>query len=113
MNLLKKLLLVHIPKILPKRVVIKYWISLSMVHGFLTHSDYIKSDYNKTNNNTYNQRYMLSDDIYDKLFELASFKQPKKTTNNKVTNNKVTNNKITKKNNKQDGQNKKTRRVKM
>ena len=43
MNLLKKLLLVHIPKILPKRVVIKYWISLSMVQGFLTHSDYIKS----------------------------------------------------------------------
>ena len=43
MNSLKKLLLVHIPKILPKRVVIKYWISLSMVQGFLTHSDYIKS----------------------------------------------------------------------
>jgi|LakMenEpi03Aug12_release.lakeMendotaPanAssembly.Ray.scaffolds.fasta_scaffold750040_2 hypothetical protein len=80
---------------------------------FYMNSDYIKTDYNKTNNNTYNQRYMLSDDIYDKLFELASFKQPKKTTNNKVTNNKVTNNKITKKNNKQDGQNKKTRRVKM
>jgi len=43
MNLLKKLLLVHVPKILPKRVVIKYWISLSMAQGFLTHSDYIKS----------------------------------------------------------------------
>ena len=43
MKLLKKLLLVHIPKILPKRVVIQYWISLSMVQGFLTHSDYIKS----------------------------------------------------------------------
>lgn len=43
MNLLKKLLLVHIPKILPERVVIKYWISLSMAQGFLTHSDYIKS----------------------------------------------------------------------
>ena len=43
MNLLKKLLLVHIPKILPKRVVVKYWISLSMAQRFLTHSDYIKS----------------------------------------------------------------------
>jgi FkbM family methyltransferase len=43
MNLLKKLLLVHIPKILPKRVVVKYLIFLSMSQGFLTNSDYIKS----------------------------------------------------------------------
>ena len=43
MILLKKLLLVHIPKILSKRVVVKYWISLSMVQGFLTHRDYIQS----------------------------------------------------------------------
>ena len=43
MNLLKKLLLVHIPKILPKRFVVKYLIFLSMSQGFLTNSDYIKS----------------------------------------------------------------------
>jgi len=43
MILLKKLLLVHIPKFLPKKVVIKYWIFLSMTQGFLTNRDYIKS----------------------------------------------------------------------
>jgi hypothetical protein len=52
---------------------------------FYINSDYIKSDYEKPNTNTYEQRYMLSDDIYDKLFELASFKQSKNTKNRKNT----------------------------
>jgi len=52
---------------------------------FYINSDYIKSDYEKPNTNTYEERYMLSDDIYDKLFELASFKQSKNTKNRKNT----------------------------
>ena len=43
MIFLKKLLLVHIPNRLPKRIIIKYWISLSRTQGFLTNKDFIKS----------------------------------------------------------------------
>ncbi len=72
---------------------------------FYINSDYIKSDYEKPNTNTYEQRYMLSDDIYDKLFELASFKQSKNTKNRKNT----------RKNSSQilNNQHKKTKRAKM
>lgn len=72
---------------------------------FYINSDYIKSDYEKPNTNTYEQRYMLSDDIYDKLFELASFKQSKNTKNRKNTR-KNTNQILI-------GQHKKTKRAKM
>jgi hypothetical protein len=72
---------------------------------FYINSDYIKSDYEKPNTNTYEERYMLSDDIYDKLFELASFKQSKNTKNRKNT----------RKNTSQilNNQHKKTKRAKM
>jgi hypothetical protein len=72
---------------------------------FYINSDYIKSDYEKPNTNTYEERYMLSDDIYDKLFELASFKQSKNTKNRKNTR-KNTNQLL-------NNQHKKTKRAKM
>jgi len=72
---------------------------------FYINSDHLKSDYEKPNINTFNQRYMISDDIYDKLFELASFKQSKNTKNRKNT----------RKNTSQilNSQHKKTKRAKM
>jgi hypothetical protein len=84
-----------------------------------TQSEYDKKSYA---NEKYRNCDMLSDDIYDKLFEYASFKGQNKGTNNKGQNkgtnnkgqNKGQNNKITKKNNKgnKDIQKKQTKRNK-
>ena len=77
-----------------------------------TQSEYEKKTYA---NEKYRDCDMLSDDIYDKLFEYASFKgQNNKGQNNKGQNNKGQNKKITKKNNKgnKDIQKKQTKRNK-
>ncbi len=55
----------------------------------------------------YSKCDMLSDEIYDKLFELASFKQPKANKTNKVTRKNGEQNLI------KQNKNKKTKRVKI
>ena len=51
---------------------------------FYVNNDYIRNEYDKMHN-IYAKCDMLSDEIYDKLFELASFKQPKSSKTNKST----------------------------
>lgn len=70
---------------------------------FYINNECKKPDYEKANYNTFEERYMISDDIYDKLFDLASFKKSKNS--NKI-------NKISRKNIKKDNQHKKTKRSK-
>jgi hypothetical protein len=69
---------------------------------FYIHNDHNKSEYDDKlrDHNNYKQCEMLSDDIYDKLFELASFKQLSNNNKNNNNDNKVKKN--TKKNNKQE-----------
>ena len=68
---------------------------------FYIHNNH-KSEYDDKlrDHNNYKQCEMLSDDIYDKLFELASYKQSTNKNNKGDKDNKVK--KITKKNNKQE-----------
>ena len=76
----------------------KHFDNLAVPVGiFYIHNNH-KSEYDDKlqDHNNYKQCNMLSDDIYDKLFELASFKQ----STNKNKDNKVKKN--TKKNNKQN-----------
>ena len=70
--------------------------------------DYEKKSYDDTH---YKHCNMLPDDMYDRLFELASFKQKKHETNDMAIKKEVKSNKITKNQNKKNPI-KKTKRLK-
>ena len=73
---------------------------------FYINNDYVRNEYDKMDSN-YSKCDMLSDEIYDKLFELASFKQPKASKTNKITRKNGEQNLI------KQNKNKKTKRVKI
>jgi hypothetical protein len=73
---------------------------------FYINNDYVRNEYDKMDSN-YSKCDMLSDEIYDKLFELASFKQPKASKTNKATRKNGEQNLI------KQNKNKKTKRVKI
>jgi FkbM family methyltransferase len=55
---LKKLLLVHVPTIIPRRYLIRYWILLSLFQALLTNRQYIKS-ITKCNSEISNDLYLI------------------------------------------------------
>ena len=80
----------------------KHFDNLAVPVGIFYIHNNQKSEYDDKlrDHNNYKQCEMLSDDIYDKLFELASYKQSTNKNNKGDKDNKVK--KITKKNNKQE-----------
>jgi hypothetical protein len=56
---LKKLLLVRVPSLIPKRLTICYWMILSLSQAFLTNSQYIKS-IRKFDSNISNDLYLIN-----------------------------------------------------